>query len=264
MKLYISTRPLRTTMTTLLIVPMLILPGWAQAKKNLPNALQFIIPVLPEAERYLDLLAYPPYLAVALENNGIAPSNLSRVVIVDAHTLQFKNAFLRFSEKKGSRYFYQAKMELEIANVKTGFNLQTEIDTSQIKKGTVTIRIYTSMAGLLPKPLVDKIEIKIKSLTGEVVQKKMLTYFDDLEKRRSHGSGIAGTLELILIQGYNTSSSAKLGEGREPGDAEPLSDQILFLATLVIWFIFVPLAILAFYLRRRFKHRRTEAHPTNS
>jgi hypothetical protein len=242
---------------------MLLLPGWAQARKNLPNALQFVIPVLPEAERYLDLLAYPPYLAVALENNGITPSNLTRVTVVDAHTVQFRNAFLRFSEKKGPLFIYQGKMELEIANVKTGFNLRTEVDISEIKKGTVTIRIYTPLAGLLPKPLVDKIEIKIQSLAGEAVQKKMLAYLDDLEKRRPQGSGIAGTLELILIQGYNTSSSARLGEGREPGDAEPFSDQILFLATLAIWFIVVPLAALSFYLWRRFKHRRLESPHTD-
>jgi hypothetical protein len=182
---------------------------------------------------------------------------------VDGHTVQFKNAFLRFSEKKGPLFIYQGKMELEIAKVKTGFNLRTEVDTSEIKKGTVTVRIYTPLAGLLPKPLVDKIEIKIQSLTGEAVQKKMLAYFDDLEKRRPQGSGIAGTLELILIQGYNTGSSVRLGVGREPGDAEPFSDQILFLATLAIWFIVVPLAALSFYLWRRFKHRRLESAHTD-
>ena len=259
MKLRINRSTLWVWMSTLLIIAMLLAPGWAEAKKNLPNALQFVIPILPEAERYLDLLAYPPYLAVALENNGITPSNLSRVTVVDGHTAQFKNAFLRFSEKKGPLFIYQGKMELEIANVKTGFNLHTEVDTSEIKKGTVTVRIYTPLAKLLPKPLVDKIEKKIQSLTGEGVQKKMFAYLDDLEKRRPQGSGTAGTLELILIQGYNAISPGKSGEGREPGDAESFSDQILFLATLAIWFIVVPLAALSFYLWRKFKYRRPEA-----
>jgi hypothetical protein len=123
----------------------------------------------------------------------------------------------------------------------------------------VTVRIFGPLARLPPKPLVDKIEIKIQSLTGEGVQKKNLDYFSNMEKIRPQGSGTAGKLELILIQGYNTISSGKSGEGREPGDAESFSDQILFLVTLAIWFIVVPLAALSFYLWRKFKYRRPEA-----
>lgn len=252
-----------TIMTSLLTLTVLLVPGLAHSAENPSNALQFVIPVVPGAERHLDLLAYPSYLAVALDNNGITPSDSSRVTIVDGHTLQFKNAFLHFSEKKGPRFIYQAKMEWEIANVKTGINLRTEVDTSEIKKGMVTIRVYTPLARLLPEPLVDKIRLKIQSLTGESVQKKMLAYFNDLEKRRPQGSGTEGTLELILVQAYNTSSSARLGVGREPGDAEPFSDQILFLATLAIWFIVVPLAALSFYLWRKFKHRLLKAPQTD-
>jgi len=259
MKLRINGCNFWLRMTTLLIIPILLTPGWAQAEEKPPNALQFVIPVVPGVDRHLELLAYPPYLAVALENNGITLSNLSRVTIVDAHTVQFKNAFLRFSEKKGSRFYYQAKIELEIVNVKTAFNLRTEIDTSEIGKSMVTVRIYTPVARLLPELVVEKIKKKIQSLTGEAVQKKMLVYFTDLEKKRPQGSGIAGALELILIQGYNTSSSMRLGEGPEPGDAETFSDQILFLATLAIWFIIVPLAALFFYIWRRFKRCHPEA-----
>jgi len=260
MKLSINGCNFWVQMTTLLIIPILLTPGWAQAEKKPPNALQFVIPVVPGVERHLELLAYPPYLVVALENNGITPSNLSRVMIVDGHTVQFKNAFLRFHEKKGPRFIYQAKIELEIGNVKTGFNLRAEVDTSELlKQGKVIVRVYTPLAKFLPEPLIDKIRLKIESLTGEAVQKKMLFYFDDLEKRRPQGSGIFGTLELILIQGYNTGSSARLGEGREPGDAEPFSEQILFLATLAIWFIVVPLVALLIYLWRKSKRRRLEA-----
>ncbi len=264
MKLRINNCTISAMMTALLIVPALLLPAlvWAERKSSQP--LQFVIPVLPEAERYLDLLSYPPYLAVALENNGITPSNMSRIMIVDGHTVQSKNAFLRFSEKKRDVFIYQARMELEIATVKTGFTLPTEVDTSGIRKGTVTVRIYVPLAKLLPESLIEKIRGKIQSLTGEAVQKKMLAYFNDLEKRRPQGSGTAGMLELILIQGYNSSSSAGLGEGREPGDAEPWSDQVLFLATLGIWLVLVPFAILTIYLWRRFKRGRLKEPYSNS
>jgi hypothetical protein len=98
-------------MSTLLLIIVLLMPGWAESAKNLPRALEFVIPILPEGERYLDLLAYPPYLAVALDNNGITPSHLSRAVIVDGHTSKLGNVFLRFSEKRGPLFIYQAKME---------------------------------------------------------------------------------------------------------------------------------------------------------
>jgi hypothetical protein len=49
----------RAIITALLIVSGLLQPAWVWAGKKSPQPLQFDIPVLPEAEHYLELLAYP-------------------------------------------------------------------------------------------------------------------------------------------------------------------------------------------------------------
>jgi len=50
------------------------------------EAVRFEIQTLPAAKRYVELAAYPSYLAIALQNNGFAPSQFGRgAVTVPAH-----------------------------------------------------------------------------------------------------------------------------------------------------------------------------------
>ena len=223
------------------------------AESTPKTAIQFEITVLPCAKRHVDVLAYPPYLAVALMNNGINPGNWGNVTILDRNTLQlqFMNAVVRFVERKGSLFIYKSSLEWNIGPVRKSFKLLSEVDIAAVEKGKVVIRVFPPLATIFPDVLTKRIRGKIQSLANEGTQKVMLNYFDDLEKKRSEGSGDAGTIELILRQAYNLHKWTK----REPGDAEPLSDQVLLLATLTIWFIIVPVSLLVIYIWRRHKRR---------
>lgn len=227
----------------------------AHATEPPRDPLRFDIQVIPGAERYLDFLAYPAYLAVALENNGVKPSNSGRVTIVDGKTLRFKSALLQFTEKKGTTYKYQSSLEWDIGPTQVKFKVPAEIDTASLSSGKISVRIYPPFAKLFPQALVERVNLKVQALTDVNVQKKMLSYFDGLAKNQPAGWGVDGMLSQILVQAYNTGDTQNVNcISREPGDAEPLSDQVLFLATLIIWLVIVPLGI---YLWRFFKRRRT-------
>lgn len=240
--------------TCIWILILVLAAGRAAAGDKPGDVLQFDITVLPGIERHLDLMPYPPYLAVALENNGIRPSNLSRPVIADDHSLQFRSSTLRFVERKGQKFTYEASIEWDIATKQIRFKVPVEVDTASLASGKLSVRFYIPLARFFPQSINERIKLKVQSLAAEPVQQKMLGYFDDLKRKEMPSGGTAGVLKQILIQGYNHPSSIEShGAACEPGDAEPLSDQALLLATLVIWLVIVPLGI---YLWRFFKRKR--------
>ena len=68
-------------MLTRLFAFFLYVLCWAQplyGASPKEDALQIEIPLVQGAEKYLDLVEYPAYLVVALENNGIKASNKNR------------------------------------------------------------------------------------------------------------------------------------------------------------------------------------------
>ncbi len=210
-----------------IVLYMGFIPAQVTAESKAKTTTQFEITVLPDAKRHVDLLEYPPYLAVALVNNGINLGNWGDISILDRNTLQFKNAVVRFVERKGALYVYQCSLQWNMETVRTSFKFFFEVDTAAIEEGKVVIRVFPRMAKLLPHTLTERFRGKIQSLASEEIQKTMLSYFDKLEEKRPEGSGDTGTFELILRQAYNSHEWTK----REPGDAEPLSDQLLLLAT---------------------------------
>lgn len=237
------------------VILLLCSPAYAVAKES-KDALQFDIMVAQGAERYLELLEYPAYLAVALENNGIKPSgHLGRALLIDESSIQFKNAKLRYIGKSG--FVYKYKFNLEWGAI---FELPMEVDTSLMLKGHMLVRVYIPMARLFPDVLVERIRTKIQILSGPDVQKKMLTYLDDLANKNTNAHKLEGIFSQIMMQSYN--SPVGIGDSaecaiREPGDAESLSDQAYLLVTLAIWLIVVPLAAASYYGWKRFKGHKT-------
>ncbi|MGB7542560.1 MAG: hypothetical protein WA373_14980 [Burkholderiales bacterium] len=232
-----------------------LIPGIARGADAPAGVLEFDIPVSPGAARYTDLLAYPPFLAVALDNNGIRPSNSGRVVIVDRQTLQFRNARVKFLGRQGAVFQYEGKIEWDIGVTQARFTLPVEADLSALASGKVTVRVRLPMAKLFPQTLTDRIRLKVQSLAGPEVQKRMLDYLDAVAKKAPPGRGVDGLFEPILADAYNLSLGRSDAAGREPGDAEPLSDQLLFFATLAIWLVIVPLALLGRKLWRKYRRR---------
>lgn len=229
-------------------------PVYAAASKE--GALQFEIPIVQGVQKYLELLEYPAYLVVALENNGIKASNMGRPTLIDEHTVQLKSAMLRFAEKKGAVYSYKGSLEWDILLKHLKFEVPVEIDTSSASKGNIQVSVFLPLANLFPEALVEHIRMKIQILSGPEVQKRMLGYFDDLSKKTDPASGLQGLFTKIMLQSY--SAPAEAGEvraPREPGDAESLSDQAYLLATLAIWLVIGPASIMAFIVWRNRKNR---------
>jgi hypothetical protein len=225
------------------------------------DAMQFNIPVLQDARRHIGLLEYPAYLAVALDNAGMGLSRSGKITIWDdGKALQYKTATLRFVENRGPVFRYAVSVDWGLGMVQTSFKLPVEVDISSLEKGQVNVRVFPPFAKLFPQELTDRIQLKIQTLADISLQKKMLDYFDGLEKKRTPGSKIESVANLILIQAYNL-QAANAGDyvPREPGDAEPLSDQLLLLITLTIWLVIVPLVALGRYLWRKYRKRPAES-----
>lgn len=221
------------------------------------GALQFDIPVVQGVEKYLDLLEYPAYLVVALENKGIKASNMGSVALIDERAIQFKSAMLRFAEKKGAIYSYKSSLEWDIPLKHLKFDVPVEIDTSSASKGSIRVSVFLPLANHFPDALVERVRMKIKILSAPEIQERMLGYFVDLSKETDPASGLQGLFTKIMLQSYS-SAPVEVGGAcapREPGDAESLSDQAYLLATLAIWFIIGPASIAAFVVWRNRKDR---------
>lgn len=228
------------------------------ATSSKEDALQFEIPVVQGVEKYLGLLAYPAYLVVALENNGIKTSKIARPTLIDERTVQFKSAMLRFVEKKGEVYSYKGDLVWDTPLKHLKFEVPVEIDTSSASKGNIQVSVFLPLANIFPGKLVERIRMKIQTLSGPAVQQQMLEYFDSFSKENVSLPELQGIFAKIMLQSY----SAPIDAGgvcppREPGDAESLSDQAYLLATLIIWLIIVPATFAAFniWLKRKNKIR---------
>lgn len=234
----------------------------AQGEVPVPSkghAMIFEIEVVPGAERYLELLSYPPYLAVVLENNGIRLTDSGRIRILDPRTLEIdilNRSTVRFLERKGSLFSYQTQITWRVAPLSANFEMPAEVDVSKIGEGKVILRVYTSLARLLPKALTERINDRVKTLLNVSTQKQIVAYLDDLRQKYPEKEGTQEIVQLILLQAYNQRESLadKKVRPRHYGDAEPLSDQFLLLLTLAIWFVAVPwTAVLIFKWRRKSK-----------
>lgn len=231
------------------------------AASSRESALQFEIPVVQGAEKYLELLEYPAYLVVALENNGIKTSNMGRPTLVDERTVQLKSAMLHFVEKKGAVYSYKGSLEWDIPLKHLKFEVPVEIDTSSASKGNIQVSVFLPLANFFPDALVERIRMKIQLLSGPGVQRQMLEYFDDLSKKTDPASGLQGLFSKIMLQSYTAPVNvAGVCPPREPGDAESLSDQTYLLATLAIWLIIGPAAFTAFIIWRSRKSKNKKLY----
>lgn len=228
-------------------------PLYAASPKE--DALQIEIPLVQGAEKYLNLLEYPAYLVVALENNGIKTSNMGRPTLIDERTVKLKNAMLRYTGKNGTVYAYTSSLDWDFPFKHLKFEVPVEIDTSLVSKEKIRVRVFLPFAKLFPDALVERIKMKIQILSRPEIQKQMLGYFDDLSKKTGPASGLQGLFTKIMLQSYSTPADVDGAYAREPGDAESLSDQAYLLATLAIWLIIGPASITAFIVWRNRKKR---------
>ena len=243
----------------LLFVVVFLPVGVALPDDQQASGLAFEVDVIAGMDRYIDLLVYPPYLAVALENSGIHLDSAESLRILDPHTLQIESlhgSTLKFVRPKGPLFTYQTKVRWRVPLLSTGFEIPVEVDVSEIGKGRVAIRIYSAVAQLLPQSFTEGIQHKAQELLSVGVQRKLLKYLNGLRQKGQKEIGIQEMAQLILLQAYNHRGSRvdKAVHSRQYQDSEPLSDQVLLLITISIWFVAVPVtAILIFFWRRKYK-----------
>ncbi len=217
---------------------------------------EFQVQVVPGVERHLEILEYPPILVAALENNGIRSSNSGRIIIRDLHTIEFKNTQLKFLKRVENVFHYQMSYDLVLLAEKKRINLLMEVDASQVTNGKINVTMHFPYLQMILQNITDRIEMKILSLTPESYQKKVITYLDALANKQPKPPQIHGLISSILVDSYNLpAQTTAQGLAKQPGDAEPVGDQLLLIATIIIWGVMLPGMFLVIFLwrKRRFK-----------
>src|SRR6266446_5233209 len=86
--------------------------GLAQPRENVVT---FDIPVLPESQRYLEILTVPGYAVLVLENNDLYPSLSSRVIVKSRDRFQMQAGSLQYKGRNGTLYLYEAGFNVPLA-----------------------------------------------------------------------------------------------------------------------------------------------------
>jgi hypothetical protein len=233
----------------------------AQSAERRGEAIAFDVPVLPDVARHVAMLEYPAYLALALENVGLSPSLSSPLVVRNAATFEIRNAAVQFKSRKNSAYEYQAALKIPVGLGETSLTVRVEIDASQLQAGKLVVLVFPPMSSLLPQELLDRAEIKIHTLASPDAQRRALAYLDRVRKRGEARMAGEGGFDAILTDAYNRIASmpAVTQGGREPGDAEPVSEQIFLIISVAIWAVCLPLSLFGrFWAIRRAARREPE------
>lgn len=205
------------------------------------QAVSFELEVLPAAKRYVELAAYPSYLAVALKNNGFSPSQSGMLILKDGRTLRFQYAELTFVRQDKGIFHYKTTLEWSFGVGLSRFEIPAQIDMSKVGDGKVVVGFSPPLANLFPDKVTEGMRRRIQSLAAPAVQKRMLEYFDGLPSSKDSRIDTARMFERIMFDSHNLAAVAPgLSGAREPGDAEPLADQWMLLATLAFWLVIVP------------------------
>jgi hypothetical protein len=221
------------------------------------DGIRIELPALPGFTRYEELLARPGYLALAVENSGMTAGFSRRLTLVDSRELKLHNAFMRYTGHKGALYSYDAGYMIDLGAGSTDLTFPVSVDLSQLAQGRVTVFAKPPMAKLFPQELIERARLKAEALSDRGAQQILLGYLDGLAKKAA-GQGNDSLFEAILIDAYNKSGSPSAQaalSGRDAGDAEPLADQWLLIATLAIWVVIVP----GWLLWRRIRRPRPKA-----
>lgn len=205
--------------------------------------INFLININPELYKYENLFTSPSYILVALENLELSPLNGGRINIITPQKFRYRVAEISFIEKNNLKYRYKCIIEWNLGVTNVNITLNVIVDFKEVNKGKLTLSINSSLAGLIPKDLLEKINSKIAFLATIEKQSKVVHYLDNLYFKTLNSNNHLTIHELILIDAYNQSTTSNIGV-REPGDAEPISDHFLFFITLIIWFFCLPALVI--------------------
>lgn len=188
-----------------LFVAAMIVPLLGYAADNAESSPRFDIHVNPALARYLDLLEYPPYLELALENNGVEITAAGKLLILNEHAAQIKNVTLGdvnieptlvFSHREGAVFFYKASM--------MDVSVPVNIDASSLGNGTISIIFPKSSNNIVLSRFSKAIGEKIQMLANDSLQQRMLKYFDEIAlKKPESRNEKEWIVSQIMLEGYN-------------------------------------------------------------
>jgi hypothetical protein len=227
------------------------------------NDIRIELPVQPEVSRYKELLEFPGYFGVALEINGLSPSMSSKLEVRDlGRTLKVRNGEMRYIDKKGSLYIYEASVGINLGVATSNLIFPVVVDFAQIASGKMVVTLRTPLANFLPDELIDRVRTKASMVANASAQKIMVDYLDALTKSASAENkvNVPSLIEPILIDAYNKGGGVSAFGARDVGDAVPLKDQWMLILTLLVWLIAIPAYLL--FLRTKM-HRIGQARVEN-
>lgn len=211
------------------------------------DELRFEIAVLPELKRYESLFAAPGYAAIALESNGLSPSLSSKLAVREGgKSVGMRYGTARFAGRKDALYQYDVAITPLAGADGPRIAFPATLDASALGAGNLVVTLRPPLATLVPAEITERIQIKLRAIAGPGAQRSMLDYLDRLAKDAAR-AGVTLN-EAILLDAYERSAGAAGAMHPDVGDALPVSEQWMLIATLLIWLVAVPAAWL---LRRR-------------
>ena len=180
------------------LVAVVVMSYQSIAMARTDNALEYTIPAIRGLERYIEMLEYPPYLALAIDNSGIRVGT-GGLVVVDKHTLQINYLRLKFVKKDGEVYTYNIGPAWGLSLESIGLNLKVEIDCSQLRNGFVTVRIHMFRIDFFLSSVKYIIDYKI-GLASENNQKIIIKWLDGLKVVESPHISIDAIINQIAMQ----------------------------------------------------------------
>lgn len=227
----------RSILVMVVLLCMVAVPNaiWASDKED--GILRFNIPVITGAERFVDTLEYPAYIAIALQNNGIRPGMPYEVKIKDHQTFEIKGIEFKFIKKDENLFFYQAKISGFPGNAVPIVDLI--IDTSMIHNGVITLSASSSIVKILPLRLRDMIKAKVQQISDEHNQKKIVEYFNKLSSTGYGHNKIQVILEGIMIDAYNMHINLDGQLYKADTELSELNYYSVFIYVLVVFLIII-------------------------
>ena len=253
----------------LVIISVLVIwqfrPVYAESK-----AINFEVPISPALFLYIDpLLVAPSYAVLALENSGLAVSLSQPVKLLSRESFQVGFGKISYQKKKNNVYFYTVSLLLPLGKEIT---FPVEIDVPVMSKGFLKIRAYPEILGLIPQDMILRADSKLQMLSNLNSQEQLIEYlYSDKRRGRKLEEKVDSKFyDTIAFDAYNllsinnsqlldpisvsgaAQSGARVGFFKRNGFAEPTSDQISLIWTIVIWLVGFPIYI--FLIRRQRKY----------
>ncbi len=238
------------SMRSLIYAAVLILTLAAPSPGHSADEIKFDVTVLPEFQRYTDLLSHPGYAAMVLENNGLSPISGTKMIVKErGRAVEARSAVFRFEGRKGELYSYEMGVVIGVANLDTRLSFPVVLDVGPLAAGKISVTMKPPLATLLPASFDARLRHKVEMIAGISAQKKILSYLDQSAKANPDGPQSTALVEAILLDAYNNSGDPAAA-GRESGPALPTGDQWMLIVTFVIWLLLVSV-LFATYVRRQ-------------